>query len=254
MYKLYVQYHCYRILSIAVLSLEGLLMRSLYEKELRSAAAAFADLLQTHAVSVQLDEVSFRDYSVKLLISYAGVSYGSLVMYYSPKRNNYRIAAAAISHDELRERILRLWDEYTGIAPPPQNGVIAYVDGSYRDDTASYGAVIIKDGIVVKELSGKTEQTIGRGARQVAGELDAVLHVLQWCDENGISELTIAYDMKGIAEWARGTWQTKSPVTQAYAASVHRYKKNITWHKIAAHTGARWNEHADKLARAALSK
>ncbi|OPZ88730.1 MAG: RNase H [candidate division TA06 bacterium ADurb.Bin417] len=87
------------------------------------------------------------------------------------------------------------------------------------------------------------------GTRQVAGELQAVLTALDWCRAKEIKAAAIHYDYEGIRAWATGRWKAKKAVTQNYRAAVTAAGLEITWRKVTAHTGVKWNEHADQLAR-----
>ena len=52
-----------------------------------------------------------------------------------------------------------------------------------------------------------------------------------------------------------GGWKAKTELTQKYACFMQEYMKRLTivFQKIAAHTGDRYNEEADRLAKAALT-
>ena len=56
-----------------------------------------------------------------------------------------------------------------------------YVDGSFINGATGYGAVILRNGQVVDELSGPVDASEVDGTRQVAGELIAVKEALNWC-------------------------------------------------------------------------
>ena len=53
-----------------------------------------------------------------------------------------------------------------------------------------------------------------------------------------------------------GGWKTNNDLTKKYAAFMKASGKRIqiTFQKIAAHTGDKYNEEADKLAKAALTE
>ena len=58
----------------------------------------------------------------------------------------------------------------------------------------------------------------------------------------------------GIEMWATGGWKANKSLTQKYAEIMRESgsRIRITFQKIAAHTGDKYNEEADKLAKAAL--
>lgn len=124
-----------------------------------------------------------------------------------------------------------------------------YVDGSFINGATGYGAVILKNGKVVDELCGAVAASDVNNTRQVAGELIAVKEALKWCLEHSITEVSIYYDYLGIERWATRQWKTNQPLTQEYARFVRESPIKIHWHKVDSHTGNRWNDRADALAK-----
>ncbi len=131
-----------------------------------------------------------------------------------------------------------------------------YVDGSFIDNRVGYGVVILRDGAMVQEFFGAVDDPAVQSMRQVAGELTATLTALAWCRENGLTQVTLFYDYAGIEAWATGKWKTNLDATRTYAATAKDYRAamRITWRKIASHTGDRWNERADVLAKQGASQ
>jgi ribonuclease HI len=124
-----------------------------------------------------------------------------------------------------------------------------YVDGSHINGATGYGAVILKDGEVIEELSGAVTDSNLAETRQVAGELRAVEEALAWCERNGVKEVSIFYDYDGIEKWATGAWKTNQALTRDYARAVRSSPIRISWRKVTSHTGDRWNDRADLLAK-----
>jgi len=124
-----------------------------------------------------------------------------------------------------------------------------YVDGSHISGATGYGAVIIKNGRVVEELCGPVDSIEVANTRQVAGELIAVKEALKWCIEHSINEVSIYFDYLGIEKWATGQWKTNQPLTKEYARFVRECPIKIHWHKVNSHSGDRWNDRADELAK-----
>ena len=124
-----------------------------------------------------------------------------------------------------------------------------YVDGSFINGATGYGAVILRNGEVLAELSGAVEVSEVAGTRQVAGELVAVKQALNWCRTHSVKEVSIYYDYFGIEKWATGQWKTNQPLTREYARFVASCAVKIRWHKVASHTGDKWNDRADLLAK-----
>ena len=124
-----------------------------------------------------------------------------------------------------------------------------YVDGSHLNGATGYGAVILTNGRVVEELCGPVDSIEVANTRQVAGELVAVKEALKWCVKHSIDEVSIYFDYLGIKKWATGEWKTNRPLTKEYARFVRECPIKIRWRKVASHTGDRWNDRADALAK-----
>lgn len=136
--------------------------------------------------------------------------------------------------------------------------MIAYVDGSYEHSllTYAYGCVYLLPGgeILTESGSGKNPDTAS--IRNVAGEMIGAMTAVRWAIKNGYQSIEICYDYEGIEKWATGAWKAKMELTQKYAAYMREraQKIDITFTKVAAHTGDTYNELADELAKAALVK
>ena len=87
--------------------------------------------------------------------------------------------------------------------------------------------------------------------RNVAGEIQAVLKALDWCDAQGITSATIYFDYQGLQEWVSGAWQTKTPYTKTYVEKVKAHGMELRWKKVLAHSGEMFNEIVDEMAREA---
>jgi len=124
-----------------------------------------------------------------------------------------------------------------------------YVDGSFINGATGYGAVVLENGKVMDELSGAVDASEVNETRQVAGELVAVKEALNWCCEHSVAEVSIYYDYLGIEKWATRQWKTNQPLTKDYARFVGECSIKIHWHKVDSHTGNRWNDRADALAK-----
>ncbi len=127
------------------------------------------------------------------------------------------------------------------------SGHRAYVDGSFINGRVGYGAVILRGDEVVTELCG--EVVAYRESRQVAGELAAVMRVVDYCKVHGIPQVDIYYDYAGVEMWAIGRWKTNLPMTQAYQQYMKRSPVNVRFHKVRSHSNDKWNDYADALAR-----
>lgn len=131
-----------------------------------------------------------------------------------------------------------------------------WVDGSCihnNGDNLQLGwAYLILDGdCELHRDSGNDIPDEARSQRNVAGEIQAVLKALHWCQSQGISRATIYHDYQGLAAWVTGDWKAKTPFTQAYVSTVKSHDMDLRWEKVLAHSGEKFNEIVDELAREA---
>ena len=139
-----------------------------------------------------------------------------------------------------------------------KNMVVAYVDGSFHKELGrySFGCVLLMpDGEIIRE-SGNGDNPESLALRNVTGEMLGAMYAVKWCEVNGYTAVKICYDYMGIEMWATGGWKTNNKLTQKYAEFMRgcASRIQITFQKIAAHTGDKYNEEADKLAKAALTE
>lgn len=132
----------------------------------------------------------------------------------------------------------------------------AFVDGSFNPDTGvyGYGGFLRFDGQEIV-LQGSGENPAMSAMRNVAGEIEGSLAAMKKAYELGLESVDIYYDYAGIEKWATGEWQTKKQETRSYSSAVHDLIDkglDITFVKVAAHTGIEGNERADKLAKQAV--
>ena len=135
------------------------------------------------------------------------------------------------------------------------NIAVAYTDGSYNAATTefSYGAVIFVNG-EEKHLSKKFLDPELSSMRNVAGEIKGAEAVMRFCIENNITELDLYYDYEGVEKWCTGEWKTNKTGTIAYKQFYDSIKDRLTvsFNKVKGHSGDRYNDLADKLAKEAL--
>lgn len=135
--------------------------------------------------------------------------------------------------------------------------MIAFVDGSY-DKTHryyGYGAILLTaDGMSERHASNNDPLYVE--ARNVAGEIEGVKAAITAALEQGYRKLHIFYDYAGIENWAVGDWRANKPVSQAYVTFINGLPKTLelTFVKVAAHTGILYNELADELAKKAIQE
>lgn len=138
------------------------------------------------------------------------------------------------------------------------DGLVAYVDGSYSEkiDTYAFGLVLCEPNGNVLKFSGRATNPNYTTSRNVAGELSATLHALNFAFNNGYAQITIVYDYEGIEKWTTGEWKANADIAKEYVSRVKEYKQhiNIIFHKVKGHSGCKYNELADQLAKSALTE
>jgi viroplasmin and RNaseH domain-containing protein len=244
-----------------------------FEEKLRRRAEQFIEKIKIEGFDGVIVEDSFRDYMVKAAISSDETELGKVTIYYSPKLNSFSLKTNELKDKSVIPRLEARWhtdrshnegshnegsrkegsrkgrssDESSG--ETSGSGYEIYVDGSFFNGATGYGVVILKDGEVIDELFGPVINYSEKDTRQVAGELFAVEEALRWCEKNSIKEVAIFYDYLGIEKWATGAWKANQAMTQDYAKFVRASGIRIRWNKVASHTGNRWNDRADRLAK-----
>lgn len=131
---------------------------------------------------------------------------------------------------------------------------IAYVDGSFNvaTNTFGYGVVMFHNGIET-HLQDSFDNEDMASMRNVAGEIYGSMAAMEYAIKNGAKSLTIYYDYMGIEKWCVGNWQTNKPGTIAYKKFYDKAKKRISiaFEKVKGHSGDKYNELADALAKQA---
>lgn len=130
--------------------------------------------------------------------------------------------------------------------------MISYVDGSYNIKTKEYGCgVVIFTNEGKKTLSKKGTNEEYSKSRNVAGEILGAVESMELALEMGKKTLKIYYDYRGIEEWALGNWKTNNILTKNYKIKYDNIKKSlkVIFNKVEAHTGDKYNEEADILAK-----
>ncbi len=196
--------------------------------------------------------------------------------YYAVLKGRGKTPAIYTSWDECREKVegypdakfkgfkeLKNAEEYIGeyskddISKPTKKGLmVAYVDGSFSvsKNNYSYGVVILKDNKIIKTINGAGKNEKAAQMRQIYGELKGVMKAVDYALSAGEKELHVYYDYNGIENWAIGKWNRNNEFTQKYHEFMQKKMKEIKvfFHKVKAHSGDKYNEMADRLAKEAL--
>ena len=136
-----------------------------------------------------------------------------------------------------------------------QSEAFAYVDGSYDDTTKSYSyGMVMMHGDDELHFFKKFEKDDMSDMRNVAGEIEGSMAAMKYCIENGIKSISIFYDYEGIQKWCNGDWKAKKEGTKRY---VEFYKDasrlvDVDFIKVKGHSGDKYNDLADELAKKAL--
>lgn len=139
--------------------------------------------------------------------------------------------------------------------PLASGGAVAYVDGSYlhKKKMFSFGAVIIYNGEEKHFKAAFSDSSLAT-MRNVAGEIKGAEFVMRYCIENDIPSVDIYYDYEGIEKWCTGAWKANKEGTAAYRDFYKSCaeKIGIAFHKVKGHSGDKYNDLVDGLAKAAL--
>lgn len=150
------------------------------------------------------------------------------------------------ANDEFNEKVRNL----------PDGEVLAFTDGSYKNDRVGYGAVIFADRDADKriKLYGPVDNEEYKSARNETGEFQAAAVAIQWAIKHGKSKVTIYHDLKLVDDKNGNRDANKAVTTQYYNWMKKAHEKiEINFHKVSGHTGIQYNEEVDKLAKKGAS-
>ena len=132
----------------------------------------------------------------------------------------------------------------------------AYVDGSFSKKNNLYGSgcVLLEDGEIISQSCFPGYNPEYLPMNNVAGEIQAAKAAVKFAINHNYDTVDIYYDYTGIKEWATGNWETNRTATGNYKKYMMEASRqvNINFHKVEAHTGDKYNEMADKLAKKAV--
>jgi len=131
----------------------------------------------------------------------------------------------------------------------------AYVDGSFdsRSGAYSFGAILFYQNQKFT-FNRKFESDEYSFARNVAGEVRGASFIIQYAIKNNIKTLDLFYDYQGIESWYTGEWKANNMLTKRYQefANNNKDKIKVNFVKVKSHTGVKYNEEVDLLAKEAL--
>lgn len=132
---------------------------------------------------------------------------------------------------------------------------VIYVDGSYCEETNSFGGAYLhlqNDELVSSYCSESVCNNYSK-FRNVSGEVLAVIAAIGYCLRNEIKEIDLVFDYEGIRSWALGDWKAESAIARYYRDFITKISDHITINfiKVKGHSGERWNDTVDELAKRA---
>ena len=141
----------------------------------------------------------------------------------------------------------------SGIEAPIPDGLRVFVDGSFTPDfpKSGWAFVVTENDKEIARGSGIT--AFDAESRNIDGEVMASFQAMKWLDAHDKSGV-ICHDYEGVARWAKGEWKAKSSIAQKYVQASRPFVHRVSFEKVAAHTGVKWNELVDQLAKDAIAK
>lgn len=223
-------------------------MAYLHEKVLAKKGEEFIEMIREDGFDGEITMI--RDYFAGILVKKNDEKAGRVIIDYKASKKTFSIRTKEVKDEKTRQRIEFLWNRKLGYILPEDGVTAAYVDGSYLNGSVGYGAVIIKDGNVIKEISGRADDEMFTGSRQVGGEILAVIETVKWCIDEKINEISIYYDFANLEKWYDGTYSANTPMSIYYRDFLRNSTVKLNFVKVIAHTKVLYNEKADELAKA----
>jgi ribonuclease HI len=136
---------------------------------------------------------------------------------------------------------------------PKETEIDLYVDGSFQEGIAAYGygCVLVLDGEVIDSFFGFGNKKDAVALRNVSGEMLGAVEGLKKVYSLGYKSVSLHFDYQGIESWAIGEWKRNNIHTSAYHEYMKKVRRKIqiAFVKVQAHSGNKWNEMADVLAK-----
>lgn len=128
-----------------------------------------------------------------------------------------------------------------------------YTDGSHKGKWGSWAYIVLYNGVIIKEASGRTAKT-----DSTRMELQAVIQALSFLPPGSNANLysdsgiLIQGMTKKIAKWKENDWLSKNKAKIPNADQFNSLDKlatkiNVKWNWVKAHHGNHFNERCDQL-------
>ena len=148
------------------------------------------------------------------------------------------------------------FEEVKGNEEVKDDLIYIYVDGSFMVSKGnySYGFLVVKNDEILYEDNGIGYDKEAIALRNVSGEVEGAMKAIEYAIENGYKDIVLCYDYQGIESWALGTWKRNNRITQNYNEFMQEKFKliKVRFKKIKGHSGNKFNDRADILAKKAL--
>lgn len=133
----------------------------------------------------------------------------------------------------------------------------AYVDGSYNSKLKIYGSgiVVIINEIVVKMTGFCGNQKKYLSLENTSGEIFATIYAISYAISQNIKTLHIYYDCDSVVKWTNEDAKLNHSLALKYRDFVRKNSEiiELVFHKVKSHSGDKYNEIADNLARASAN-
>lgn len=160
----------------------------------------------------------------------------------------YEEAEAYINDIDLSKKVI---DESIN-----DNKLIAYVGGSWNNEIKlySYGCVIIQPNGEVFQTNSVDNNPEAVLSKNIAGELEGTMYSIKWAIDNGYNSILIRHNLEHTSSFANGKYKPKINIAKEYVDFINEKSKiiNINFEKVKGHSGDKYNNLADKLAKDAL--
>ena len=148
------------------------------------------------------------------------------------------------------------FEEVKGNEEVKDDLIYIYVDGSFMvsKENYSYGFLVVTNDEILYEDNGVGYDKEAIAIRNVSGEVEGAMKAIEYAIENGYKDIVLCYDYQGIESWALGTWKRNNRITQNYNEFMQEKFKliKVRFKKIKGHSGNKFNDRADILAKKAL--
>ena len=134
---------------------------------------------------------------------------------------------------------------------------IGYVDGSYDSVMKRYGVGVVMlsaKGELIDSFCVSGDNEMWASSHNITAELYATMKAIEWAFAHDYNIIEIRHDLAGTAKWANKLQAANKIPTQAFQLFIDkaRQRMDIYFTKVKAHSGDKWNEMADGLAKKSL--